>query len=148
MFDGLEKRRFQRLAFSLNVVVEIVSARGETKGLPPQQVRSRNISKGGICLEMESIEVNGVHLLSGLPFAREHRLQLRIELVPQGPPLEATGEVQWYDVDRDQPECVYQLGVAFMEIRGDGKERLTRFLKEHQNGATSSASQRRSVWHG
>lgn len=132
MFDGLEKRRFQRLTFFLNVAVEIISARGEAKGLPRQHVKSRNISKGGICLDMKSIEVDGVHLLSGLPFARENRLQLSIELVPEEPPLEATGEVQWYDIDRDHPGCVYRLGVAFVEIRGDGKERLTRFLKDHQ----------------
>ncbi len=148
MFDGLEKRRFQRLLFSLNVAVEILSARGEATGLPRQHAKSRNISKGGICLEMESIEVDGVHLLSGLPFAREHRLHLMIGLGPEGPPLEVTGEVQWYDVDRDQPGCIYRLGVAFMEIPGNGKERLARFLKEHQNGATSSASLRRSVWPG
>ncbi|MCE5264575.1 MAG: PilZ domain-containing protein [Deltaproteobacteria bacterium] len=148
MFEGLEKRRFQRLACLLNVMVDIVTVRGETKGLPRQHAKSRNISKGGICLEMESIEVDGVHLLSGLPFAREHRLHLMIELVSEGPPLEVTGEVQWYDVDRDQPGCIYRLGVAFMEIRGDGKERLTKFLKEHQNGATSSASLLRSVWPG
>lgn len=135
MFEGLEKRRFQRLAVLLNVVVEIVSVRGETKGLPRQHAKSRNISKSGICLEMESIEVEGVHLLSGLPFARENRLILLIELFPEEPPLEVTGEAQWYDLDRDQPGCIYRLGVAFMEIRGDGKERLARFLKEHQNHA-------------
>jgi hypothetical protein len=134
MFDGLEKRRFHRLVFSLNVAVEVVSAQGEPKGLPRLHVKSRNISKDGICLEMKSIEVDGVHLLSGLPFARENRLHLSIELIPEEPPLTATGEVQWYDIARDLPGCVYQLGVAFLEIRDDGKERLARFLKKHQNG--------------
>jgi hypothetical protein len=132
MFDGLEKRRFQRLAFPLNVEVEIVSAREEPKGLPRLHIKARNLSKGGICLEMKSIEVEGVHLLSGLPFARETRLRLSIELVPEEPPFKATGEVQWYDIARDLPGCVYQLGVAFIEIKNDGKERLARFLKNHQ----------------
>lgn len=132
MFDGLDKRRFQRLALPLNVAVEIVSAREEPKGLPRLLVKSRNLSKGGICLEMESIEVDGVHLLSGLPFARENRLHLSIEIVPEEPPLTATGEVQWYDVARDLPGCVYRLGVAFIEIGDDGKERLAKFLKKHQ----------------
>jgi hypothetical protein len=130
MFDGLEKRGFQRLVSPLSVAVEIVSAREEPKGLPRLNVKSRNISKGGICLEMKSIEVDGVHLLSGLPFAREYRLHLCIELTPEEQPLMATGEVQWYDIARDLPECVYQLGVAFIEIRDDGKERLARFLKK------------------
>lgn len=133
MLDGLEKRRFQRLLFPLNVAVDIVSAQEEPKGLPRLQVKSRNISKGGICLEMKSIKVDGVHLLSGLPFARESRLHLSIELNPEEPPLTATGEVLWYDIARDLPGCVYQLGVAFIKIRDDGKERLARFLKKRQN---------------
>lgn len=132
MLDGLEKRGFQRLVFPLNVAVEILTAREEPKGLPRLNVKSRNISRGGICLEMKSIEVDGVHLLSGLPFARENRLHLSIELIPEEPPLRVTGEVQWYDVARDLPGCVYQLGVAFIEMGGDEKERLARFLKKHQ----------------
>jgi hypothetical protein len=131
MFDGLEKRKFQRLVFSLNVAVEIISVQGEPKGLTRLHVKSRNVSKDGICLEMKSIEVDGVHLLSGLPFARENRLRLDIELGPEEAPLMATGEVQWYDIARDLPGCVYQLGVAFLEIRDNGKERLARFLKKH-----------------
>jgi hypothetical protein len=129
MFDGLEKRNFQRLVFPLNVVIEILPAREAPKGLPRLHAKSRNISRGGICLETKSLEVDGVHLLSGLPFARENHLHLSIELIPEEPPLTATGEVRWYDIARDLPGCVYQLGVAFTEIGDDGKERLARFLK-------------------
>ena len=133
MFDGSEKRKFQRLEFPLEVTVEIVSAREVPKGLPRLHIKSRNISKGGICLETKSIEVDGINLLSGLPFARQNRLHLRMELIPEEPPLTATGEVRWYDIDRDVPEFIYQLGVAFIEIKDGGKDQLARFLKKHQN---------------
>jgi hypothetical protein len=133
MFDGLDKRKFQRLGFPLDVTVEIVSAQETPKGLPQLHIKSRNISKGGISLETKSIEVDGVNLLSGLPFARESRLRLSIELIPEEPPLMATGEVRWYDIDRDIPEFIFRLGVAFIEIKEDGKDQLARFLKNHQN---------------
>jgi hypothetical protein len=72
-------------------------------------------------------------LLSGPPFARENRLHLSIELIPDEPPLTATGEVQWYDIARDIPEFICRLGVAFIEIKDGGKDQLARFLKKHQN---------------
>jgi hypothetical protein len=132
MFDGSEKRKFQRLERPLDVAVEIISDRDAPRGLPCLHIKSRDISKGGICLETHSIEVDGVNLLSGRPFARENRLRLRIELVPEEPPLTATGEVRWYDIARDTPESVCRLGVAFIEIEDGGKQRLARLLKKHQ----------------
>jgi hypothetical protein len=133
MIDELEKRKLQRLEFPLEVTVEIVSAQEVPKGLPRLHIKSRNISKGGICLETKSIEVDGVNLLSGLPFARENRLHLIIDLIPEEPPLVATGEVRWYDIAHDIPEFICRLGVAFIEIKDDGKGQLARFLEKHQN---------------
>jgi c-di-GMP-binding flagellar brake protein YcgR len=133
MLDVLEKRKFQRLEFPLEVTIKIVSAQEVPKGLPRLHIKSRNISKGGICLETKSVEMDGVNLLSGRPFARENRLHLSIELIPDEPPLMATGEVQWYDIARDIPEFICRLGVAFIEIKDGGKDQLARFLKKHQN---------------
>src|SRR5450830_1308003 len=113
----LNKRKFQRLELPLEVTVEIVSAQEAPKGLPILHVKSRNISINGICLETKSVEVNGVNLLSGRPFARENLLHLSIELIPEEPPLMVTGVVQWYDVARDIPEFIYRLGVVFIEDR-------------------------------
>jgi hypothetical protein len=131
MLGELEKRKFQRLEFPLNVAVEIVSVREGPRGLPRVQIKSRNISKGGICLETAGIEVDGVNLLSGPPFAREHRLHLGIELFPEEPPLMATGEVRWYDIARGTPESICLLGVEFVEIKEGGREQIARFLKKH-----------------
>ena len=133
MVDELERRKFQRLELPLEVTVEIVSAQEVPKGLPQLHVKSRNISKSGICLESKSVEVDGVNLLSGLPFARENRLHLSIELILEESPLMAIGEVQWYDVSRDIPEFIFRLGVVFIEIKDIGKDQLARFLKKHQS---------------
>jgi len=133
----LNKRKFQRLELPLEVTVEIVSAQEAPKGLPILHVKSRNISINGICLETKSVEVNGVNLLSGRPFARENLLHLSIELIPEEPPLMVTGVVQWYDVARDIPEFIYRLGVVFIEIKDGDKDQLAIFLKKYQKNKGS-----------
>lgn len=129
MPDGLEKRKFQRLDIPLDVSVEILAAGRTATGTPPLHFRSRNLSRGGICLETKSIVVGGVNLLSGPPFARNNRLKMSIALGPGDPPLEAIGEALWYDISRDTDECICRVGVIFISIEDDGKERLARFLK-------------------
>jgi hypothetical protein len=131
MVDDLEKRKFQRLEFPLEVTIEIVSAQAVLKGLSRMRIQSRNISRDGICLETKSIELEGVNLMSGHPFARENRLHLGMELMPGEPLFMATGEVRWYDIARDIPEFSCRLGVAFIEIKEDGKDQLERFLKKY-----------------
>jgi len=133
MNDGLEKRKFQRLECPLEGTVKIVPVKEVSNGLPPLHIKSRNISKGGICLETKAIEVEGVNLLSGLPFARKHRLHMNIELIPNEQLFEVIGEVRWYDVSHDIPEYIYRVGVAFIDIKNDGKEQLLRFLKNHKS---------------
>jgi len=60
MSDGLEKRKFQHLECPLEVTVEIVSAMDAPKVLASLHIKSRNISKGGICLETKAIEIVGI----------------------------------------------------------------------------------------
>jgi len=132
MSDGLEKRNFQRLDCPLDVAVEIVPVTEAPQQRPHLRIKSRNISKSGICLETASIEVDGVHLLSGLPFARKHRLYMSIVLTPDEPPIEAVGEVRWYDISSDTPASIYRVGVAFLSMKRQGKEQLARFLKSHK----------------
>jgi hypothetical protein len=131
MTNGLEKRKFHRLEFPIEVTAEIITVNETPRGLPRLHIESRNISKTGICLETTSLEIEGVHLLSGAPCARENRLHMTIELIPGEPPFTAIGEVRWYDVVRNNTECVYQIGIEFLEIKATGKDQLHRFLKTH-----------------
>ena len=133
MGNGLEKRKFQRLEYPLEVTAEIVSAGKAPKGSPLLHMKSRNISKAGICLESKALEIDGLNLLSGRPGTRENHLHLLIGLIPDEPAFEATGEPCWYDVAQDAPELSYQIGIEFIDIKGDGKKQLERFLKHHKS---------------
>ncbi|PKN19440.1 MAG: hypothetical protein CVU71_08005 [Deltaproteobacteria bacterium HGW-Deltaproteobacteria-6] len=134
MSDGLEKRKFQRLECPLDVAIGIVPVLGAPEGPPPLHVKSRNISKGGICLETKSIEIAGINLLAGHPFARKNRLYMSMELIEHEQLFEATGEARWYDISSDIPESIYRVGVEFIDIKDNGKEQLLRFLKKHKSG--------------
>ncbi|MEI6125968.1 MAG: PilZ domain-containing protein [Pseudomonadota bacterium] len=133
MSKGIEKRRFQRLEIPLEVSLEIVAAEEVLQKLHPRKMKSCNISSEGICLETRHIEVDGINLLSGPPGARENRVRLEIELIPGEPLFSAIGEVCWYDVSRDTPEFMYQVGIEFIEIESNGKTQLVRFLKSKKN---------------
>jgi len=134
MGTGLEKRKFQRLEFQLDVAVELEEAGAAPKKDPPLLLKSRNISHDGICLEADSFKVDPIRLLSGAPGARDYRLRMRIVLFPDESPLEALGEVRWYDIVHEPSQYRYQLGIDFVEIKEPGKEQLNRFLKDHRNG--------------
>lgn len=134
MANGLEKRAFQRLHAPIEVTAEIVTISEKSIGLPPLHMQSRNISKTGICLETKALEIDGVSLLSGAPCARENRLRLKIELIPEEPRFTAVGEVRWYDVIPDATERKYQIGVEFIDIKDNGKKQLAKFLKSHRTG--------------
>ena len=113
----------------MEVTVETVSVGEVPKGPPLPHIKSRNISKAGICIETKSLEVNGISLLSGRPGARENRLRLSIGLIPEEPTFEAIGELCWYDVASDAPEFMYHMGIEFIDIKGAGRGSLHDFLK-------------------
>ncbi len=147
MTNGLEKRKFHRLECPLEITVEIVSVGEVPKGPPLPHIKSRNISKDGICLETKFLEVNGINLLSGRPGARENRLRLNIEFIPEEPAFEAIGELCWYDVARDTPEFMYHIGIEFIDIKGNGREQLARFLKKNKiDSMTGKLSEIRKFW--
>ena len=132
MAAGLEKRAFQHLHVQIEVIAEIVTLSERSIGLPPLHMQSCNISKTGICLQTTALEIDGVKLLAGPPFARENRLHLKINLISQEPPFTAIGEARWYDVVPDATERKYQIGVEFIDIKDNGKNQLARFLKKHE----------------
>lgn len=134
MDTGFEKRKFQRLEFQLEVAVEIEEAGCAPKKDPPLRLNSRNISRTGICLETDSLQANPIRLLSGTPGARNYRLRMRICLFQDEEPVEAVGEVCWYDIVREPQECRYQLGIDFLEIAEPGKDQLIRFLRSRREG--------------
>lgn len=129
----MEKRKFLRLEDPLDVTIKLVPSLEPPQPPPLFYVKSRNISREGICLETKFIAIDGFKLIAGSPGARENRLDIAIQFVPDEPPFRALGELAWYDVVPDSRDFIYLMGVEFLEISDTGKERLTNFLKRHED---------------
>ena len=130
-YKTVEKRKFIRLDIPLQVTLKVLTGEPVPGGeLSPIKVKSRNISEKGMCLETSQIVINIVNMLSGSPGARENILSLDIELAQGEEPVRATGEVCWYDVDRDMEDFRYQVGIVFIDMDDSGRQKLKAFLKE------------------
>ena len=127
---GVEKRKFQRLEVPLDVTVRILTDDDIPDGVPLLELKSRDISMDGICLETPDIVAGSVNILSGSPGAREHLLDLEIGIISGEARFKAKGEVCWYDIARDVVPFIYQVGVVFIEIENSGKKQLESYLKE------------------
>ncbi len=128
---GLDKRRFRRLDATLDVTVRIDTDEKKT-GLPESlQAACRNLSLEGLCLETSRLAHGAVKLLSGRRGERDYRLSLEIVLNAQDPPLQARGEVCWYNVDHSAVDFIYQIGVEFVELAPQSRAALKRFIRKH-----------------
>ncbi len=129
---GLDKRKFKRLDVALDVAV-YVEATDSTPGRLPEKMHAtcRNLSLHGLCLETSCLANNAVKLLSGRHGERDYQLALEIPLKPQNPPVQARGEVCWYNVDHTALDFIYQVGVEFIELAPESRAMLKRFVKEN-----------------
>jgi len=127
---GVEKRRFQRLEIPLDIVVKVITPEevlGEGKAI---NLKSHDISMEGVSLEARDIVVDNVNILSGSPGARENMLDMQIVLDSAEDPVQAVGEVCWYDIMRGHDEFMYQIGVVFVKIDNKDLQQLKNFLKD------------------
>jgi len=129
---GVEKRRFLRLEAPLQVRLTIISEEQVPGGPRTIEVKSRNLSEQGICIETRQIEVDGVHMLSGSPGAQKNRLDMAIELYDIEKTIQVTGEVCWYDLLPESENFMFQVGIVFLDIKPQDKDQLKNFLKKHQ----------------
>ncbi len=130
--QGVEKRKFQRLDFPLQVQVTVVTEEDPAGQDPSCIAKCLNVSLQGICLETPNILLGPFNILSGSPGSREYILRLAFSCLPDTAPVIATGQVCWYDVACESDDFRYQVGIVFLEIEGDGREQLKRFLKTNR----------------
>ncbi|MFV1951239.1 MAG: PilZ domain-containing protein [Nitrospinota bacterium] len=124
----LEKRRFYRLKSPVQVRFRITS--GDNEGGSSRLIKGKteNISEGGICLETNLVQVDGLHISHDSSMLYKNRLEMEIDLSPDMESIRAVGEVIWYDLKKKKDQYTYNVGVWFSEISEDDKNRLSKFL--------------------
>ncbi|MCM8774404.1 MAG: PilZ domain-containing protein [Candidatus Omnitrophica bacterium] len=109
-----ERRKYPRL----NVVV--VTCSSEEGSSLEKVCVTRNISAGGICLILDKKrEVNTT-------------LSLKINLPDSSPSIIAKGRVVWSkSIILNSNEVLYDLGIEFIDIEEDARQRIFRYTLSH-----------------
>ncbi|MBI5183083.1 MAG: PilZ domain-containing protein [Nitrospinae bacterium] len=125
-----EKRRFYRLKSPIQVRFRIIS--GDNKGGASRLIKGKteNISMGGICLETNLVQVDGLHISHDSSMLYKNRLEMEIDLSPDMESVKAIGEVIWYDLKQKKGQYIYNVGVWFLEISEEDKNKLSTFLSQ------------------
>ncbi len=124
----VERRKFYRLKSPVQVRFRIIS--GDNKGGSSRLIKGKteNISEGGICLETNLVQVDGLHISHDSSMLYKNRLEIEIDLSPEIESIKAIGDVIWYDLKRKKDQYTYNVGVSFSEISEDDQDRLNNFL--------------------
>lgn len=89
--------------------------------------RTRDVSGEGFCLETNTVIIGRIHVF-GEAMGGENRLALTIEIPDEDNPLEALGEVVWYDLAPKDSEFRFRAGVLFTEMDEEAGKRWQDFL--------------------
>jgi len=89
--------------------------------------RTRDVSGEGFCLETNTVIMGRIHVL-GEAMGGAGRLGLTIEIPDEEPPLEALGEVVWYDLAPKDSEFRFRAGILFAEMDEEAGRRWREFL--------------------
>ncbi len=120
MWDGFDKRRFQRI----NLQCEI-SIKSEEAGRPISAV-TENVGLGGVCVILDE------------PVERFERCHVRFELDKNMPKIESYGRVVW-TVPLRTPKAKksrYDIGIEFMDMDPSIQTVLREYLIKNAEGFT------------
>ncbi len=122
--SGAERRKFVRLTYVLPVEFYLVSPDHQKRLTGLLQGFTRNVGKGGLCLEVNNLEERRVIMaLSG-----QAELLLYINLPFNQSPVETYGRVTWFKKLDSYPHK-FRLGISYLNIDLPEVSRPIRFAK-------------------
>ncbi len=123
-----EKRRYVRMNTVFPVELEVFSASGEKLSRALLQGFTRDVSEGGICVELKSFGKETEKLFS----APGVRLRLTINPPFAKHPILAQGEVAWMHRPQSRLPVQYRIGIHYTQIDPKGRTRIIRYAKRLQ----------------
>lgn len=99
------------------VKIEVHDVKTRTEQRVPLYI-SGNVSEGGMFLITQD------------PFERDTQFDISFSLPDDPSPIQATGTVIWRRTDRESPDRPPGMGVQFMQIKPEDKNRIKDFVYE------------------
>jgi hypothetical protein len=114
-----------RVQFSLRVVHgDDPSRRSE-----PHKAVTRSLSLVGLVFESPSMEVEGFHLSFAPTSFAQNLLEITLDLGKKFQPIEALGQVDWYEKRSTIQGHSFLVGVNFVDLQPDALVILRQFLQ-------------------
>ena len=126
-YGGVERRRYIRVNTVFPVEFEIVSLDDKEIYSEFHQAFTRDVSEGGICLEVNNLKDELAEKLS----RKTAKLRLQINMPFSVKPIAAVAEAAWIKKVKEHPPNKYLIGVSYEDIEQRQRKRIVshaRFL--------------------
>ncbi len=113
------------------VKFRIISGQSEDKISNQATASVYNISKNGLCIEVTSTKVDGLHISFVDNTFLRNKLEMEVNLPAGSKVVKGTGMVEWYEkIFASQEEHRFSVGVSFVKISDDDRKVLSEFVDE------------------
>lgn len=126
-YKDIEHRRFIRLKDSISLGLRLVDCHSG-KAYSRQIIgRTLNISREGLCIETNTVTVNGVDIFNDA-MSDDRNLEIEIDLDNKKGKIKALGKVIWFDMIPKHKSFVFTAGVYLTLIGPDDANRWYSFV--------------------
>lgn len=118
-----DHRQYKRLKAAMPIKFSIVRLQGNLPGLGWENAKTHNVSKGGLCLETESLSPTIIK------FLHDHNIFLDLEIfIPfASQPIKAVCDMAWYKTDATTGHCM--IGVKFRSIAPENVKKILKHVE-------------------
>lgn len=107
----------------------VVHGSDPTRRTGEQKAYTRTLQLQGMIFETSHIEVEGFHLsFTESSFGRNY-LEIVLDLGKRWPPVEVTGQVEWYERRPTPQGYTFIVGISFVDIQADAQTIIRDYLK-------------------
>jgi len=127
-YRDIEHRKFIRLTDSISVDMRLVDCQSGKIYSRHIQGRTLNISREGLCIETDTVTVNGVDIFNDA-MSNEKNFELEIDAFKNEEKIKALGKIIWLDMTPKQKSFLFKAGV-YLNLKWSGDEdRWYRFVE-------------------
>jgi hypothetical protein len=127
----LERRRSKRKYAPIPIRINAISGEKLETISRQKSVFLENIGIEGLAFEIDSMEIDGIHLSFDRDFSR-NLLYMEIDLPRPGRLIKVYGRVEWYERTLGRGEKEFTVGASYSDISEDDRLALQRFLESEE----------------
>lgn len=127
---GGERRKHGRVPVNTTVKFRILDGRNPANRTRLLEGKVLDMSAGGICIGTNTVQIDGLHIFHHPTSMYKNKLEIELELQPEGELLLTRADVSWYDRSDEEENtgCTYKVGVTWEALSRNERQTLEHFL--------------------